>query len=383
VISVLAYIVNWFATLFMARSPDGLHNFLAAFLRYSTHIRAYLLLVADPFPPFTGRAGTYPIDLEIDGPERQNRWLTAFRLVLMVPAVLLALAFVGGFGGGVETGDHGDRRGGGGTAVAGVLWTVAFLAWFASLVTGRMPRGFRDLQAYGLRFLAQASAYGFVLTDRYPSVDPAEPRATGPAHPVRLAVDDDLRRSRLTVLFRLLLALPHFVWLALWTVAAILAAVVAWVVALVAGRVPEGLHRFLAAFVRYEYHVFAYVALTANPFPGFTGTPGRFPVDPLLPPRERQRRLVTGFRLLLAVPALVVSNGLGLLLFVCAFLGWFAVLATGRMPRSLREAQAYALRYGVQASAYLLLLTARYPYSGPALGEPPPEPAAPEAAAQV
>ena len=63
VIAVLAYIVNWFATLFMGQSPEGLHNFLATFLRYTTHVRAYTLLVADPYPPFTGREGTYPIDL--------------------------------------------------------------------------------------------------------------------------------------------------------------------------------------------------------------------------------------------------------------------------------------------------------------------------------
>ena len=79
VIAVLAYIVNWFATLFMGQSPDGLHNFLATFLRYTTHVRAYTLLVADPYPSFTGREGTYPIDLEVDPPQRQNRWTVFFR----------------------------------------------------------------------------------------------------------------------------------------------------------------------------------------------------------------------------------------------------------------------------------------------------------------
>jgi hypothetical protein len=38
-------------------------------------------------------------------------------------------------------------------------------------------------------------------------------------HPIRLIVTDDLRRSRLTVFFRLLLAIPHFVWLLLWGIA--------------------------------------------------------------------------------------------------------------------------------------------------------------------
>ena len=40
------------------------------------------------------------------------------------------------------------------------------------------------------------------------------------AHPVRLVVEDDLERNRLTVFFRLILAIPHIVWLILWTVAA-------------------------------------------------------------------------------------------------------------------------------------------------------------------
>src|SRR3954447_958143 len=90
VIALLAWIVNWFATLFMGQSPDGLHNFLATFLRYSTHVRAYMLLVADPYPPFTGKEGTYPIDLEVDPPERQNRLTVFFRGILAIPALFLA-----------------------------------------------------------------------------------------------------------------------------------------------------------------------------------------------------------------------------------------------------------------------------------------------------
>jgi hypothetical protein len=35
-------------------------------------------------------------------------------------------------------------------------------------------------------------------------------------HPIHLLLSDDLKRSRLTVFFRLLLALPHMVWLSLW-----------------------------------------------------------------------------------------------------------------------------------------------------------------------
>jgi hypothetical protein len=374
IVAVLAGIANWLLTLITGRSPEGLHRFLSAYVRYTTHVLAYVLLAANPYPGFTGSPG-YPVDLEIEGPQQQRRVVTGFRLILAVPALLLAVAFIGTTGS--SGGEYGQADADAWSAWSwgasgGALFTVAFLGWFAALATAQMPKGFRDLEAYGLRYVAQALAYVLVLTDRYPNADPADPPATGPDHPIRLGVSDDLRRSRLTVFFRLLLSIPHIVWIILWSVAVFFAALAAWVGALITGSPPAALHRFLSSYVRYSQHVSAYLFLTANPFPGFTGAAGSYPVDLQLPPSGPQRRVVTGFRLFLALPAFAVSSSLGALLFVTGFLGWFVALATGRMPHSFREAQAYAIRYSAQASAYLLLVTERYPYSGPALGSPPP-----------
>ena len=119
---------------------------------------------------------------------------------------------------------------------------------------------------------------------------------------------DRLERSRLTVFFRLLLAIPHLIWLLLWSVLALLAVLVAWVVALVIGRVPRALHRFIAAWVRYAMHVVAFLFLVGGPFPGFVGAAGSYPVDLAIDPPQRQRRLVTLFRGLLAIPALLLGG---------------------------------------------------------------------------
>ncbi|MGH3048328.1 MAG: DUF4389 domain-containing protein, partial [Gaiellaceae bacterium] len=218
--------------------------------------------------------------------------------------------------------------------------------------------------------------YLLLLTDRYPSSDPAEPPASPPPQPqtIRIAVDDDLRRSRLTILFRLLLFLPHLVWFLLWSIAAFFAVLVGWFVTLAAGRLPAGLHRFLAAYIRYGTHISAYVFIVANPFPGFTGTAGTYPVDLEVDPPARQSRWITLFRLFLAIPAWVVAGGLGSVLVTVGLLGWFAGLVTGRMPQGLRNLGAYAIRYNAQAHAYLYLLTDRYPYTGPWEWSPP-EPA--------
>jgi hypothetical protein len=134
-----------------------------------------------------------------------------------------------------------------------VVGVAAFLGWFYALVRGRMPRGLRDLIAYALSYGAQVWAYLLLVSDRYPSSDPLT--AIGPlptrADPLRLEVRDDLRRSRLTVFFRLLLAVPHYVWLALWGIAALLAAIANWVATLVRGVSPRPQHRFLAAYLHY------------------------------------------------------------------------------------------------------------------------------------
>jgi hypothetical protein len=180
-------------------------------------------------------------------------------------------------------------------------------------------------------------------------------------HPVRFRVDDDPRRSRLTVFFRLLLAIPHLVWLTVWTYAILLVLVFQWLATLFAGRMEEDVHGFIGRFARYNVHVYAYVFLLANPFPRFRGLPGSYPVDLELDPPERQNRWTVLFRVALVIPAYVFATVLGTVIYVVALLGWFAALALGRMPNGLRDLGTYCLRYQTQTYAYLMLLTKRYP----------------------
>ena len=377
VVALVASVIGWVAALLLGRLPQGLHRFLAAYVRFATHVGAYLAIAANPYPSFKGEPG-YPLDVTIPEPQAQPRWTIALRLPLALPALLVAAALGSGLTGGGGGGATGDSNAQWFTTsgVGGVAALCAILGWFAVLATGRMPNGLRDLGAYGIGYTAQAYAYLLLLTDRYPNADPD---ALGPAwslpdHPARLELSDDGRRSRLLVLFRFLLALPHLVWLTLWSVVAFLAALANGIVALVRGRSATPLHRFLAAYVRYVAHVSAFLFLVANPFPGFAGAPG-YPVDIAIDAPAQQHRAITFFRLLLALPALLVSSALGFVLVVVGFLGWFAALVTGRMPSGLRNLGAIAIRYGAQTHAYGAILTDRYPYASPALRAPEqPEP---------
>lgn len=189
-----------------------------------------------------------------------------------------------------------------------------------------------------------------------------------PQHPIRLVVTDDLQRNRLTVFFRLILAIPHLIWLTVWGIVAALAVIANWFATLVKGQSPEGLHNFLATYLRYQTQVYAYVLLLADPFPGFGGKPG-YPIDIVIDPPRPQNRWTVGFRLILAIPAYIVSGILGYLNRALAVFSWFIALAMGSVPEGLRNFAAFALRYEQQTAAYSLLLTGRYPSFNVSLSE--------------
>lgn len=180
-------------------------------------------------------------------------------------------------------------------------------------------------------------------------------------HPIRLVVNDDLQRNRLTVFFRLILAIPLILWAILWGVIATLAYIVNWFATLIMGRSPDGLHNFLATFLRYTTHVRAYLLLVADPYPQFTGRPGTYPIDLEIDPPQQQSRLTVFFRWILAIPVLLLTNILSNLSQLLAIFSWFIALVMGRVPEGLRNFAALAIRIETQTYAYLLLLTGTYP----------------------
>jgi hypothetical protein len=190
--------------------------------------------------------------------------------------------------------------------------------------------------------------------EEQPAVRPAA------RHPIRLVISDDLQRNRLTVFFRLILVIPHLIWVLLWGIVAVLALVANWFATLVLGRSPEGLHTFLATYLRYQTHVWAYALLLADPYPGFGGQPG-YPIDLEVDPPQPQNRLTVFFRLILALPAFILARIMTNISELLAVFSWFVALVLGRVPEGLRNFGAFALRFEQQTNAYAYLLTERYP----------------------
>jgi Domain of unknown function (DUF4389) len=179
-------------------------------------------------------------------------------------------------------------------------------------------------------------------------------------HPIQLSVTDDLRRNRLTVAFRWLLVIPHAIWLAIWGIAVFFAVIISWFATLFAGTTPQGLHDFIAQYLRYSTHVNGYLYFLADPYPGFLGD-RPYDADLTIAPPARQNRWITGFRLILAIPALIVLYVLGILQSVLWLIAWVVGIFMGAIPLGMRNLIAWIIRFTQQTSGYLMLLMDRYP----------------------
>jgi Domain of unknown function (DUF4389) len=202
-----------------------------------------------------------------------------------------------------------------------------------------------------------------VAPEQQPPVEPPELPPIEPPRPhtVRLIDHDDLKRSRLTVLVRAFLVLPHLIWLTLYASVAVFVALANWIVTLIKGRSPQRMHRWLVRYLRYTVYVYSYLYVLANPYPPFHGDQRSYTIDLQVEGPDDQSRLVTAFRIVLVIPAFVLGWVLSQVLQVIALIAWVIAIFLGRTPRGMEQLGLYCLRYQTQVYAYLFVVTDRYP----------------------
>lgn len=181
---------------------------------------------------------------------------------------------------------------------------------------------------------------------------------------VRVEAGELLRRRRLAVLLRALLVIPQYVVLSIWSVLVVPAVAITWLALLIEGRLPSFLHRFLAAFLRYQTQVTAWFDLLSAGYPDPLHTQDH-PFRVEIPDRPRQPRLLTLFRLPLALPSVVLASAFNVVLAAAAVATWFVAMALGRTTAGLQELGTFCVRYQVETQAYLMLLTPTYPKLAP------------------
>jgi hypothetical protein len=105
-----------------------------------------------------------------------------------------------------------------------------------------------------------------LLEDAYPPFGDAP-------YPASIEVTDPVApRDRLTVAFRILLAIPHFIVLLFVLLAWCLTTIVAWFSILLTGSYPQGLYEFGVGALRWRLRLEAYMLLLVDEYPPFSLT---------------------------------------------------------------------------------------------------------------
>jgi Domain of unknown function (DUF4389) len=209
-------------------------------------------------------AQTYPVSIAVEPAlTNRNRLTTAFRLILAIPHLIL----VGGAGLGIAArGDNRTTFGGEEGLLGAVAVALSIVSWFTIIFSGTHIVGIRQFTAYYLRWRVRALAYLMLLEDAYPPFGDAP-------YPSSIEVTDPpLPRDRVTVGFRLLLAIPHFIVLFFVLLAWGLTTVIAWFAILFTGAYPRSLYEFGVGALRWRLRLEAYLLLMVDEYPPFSMT---------------------------------------------------------------------------------------------------------------
>jgi Domain of unknown function (DUF4389) len=176
-------------------------------------------------------------------------------------------------------------------------------------------------------------------------------------YPVTVRVEPALtNRNRLTVGFRLLLAIPHLILVGgvgigfalrsgrgdsmsvggetgVLGVAAYLLAIVSWVLIVIGRSHPQGIREFTRFYMRWRVRALAYLMLLEDGYPPFGD----------------------------AIPHFIALFFVLFAWWVTAIVAWVAILLTGDYPGGLYDFGAGALRWLLRVEAYMLLLVDDYP----------------------
>jgi hypothetical protein len=195
-------------------------------------------------------------------------------------------------------------------------------------------------------------------------------------------------RNRLTVGFRLILAIPHLIlvggigW-SFWGGPGILdwggrgwqfgiagggvlaavagvCALISWFAIVFTGNHPRGLWDLSHFYLRWRTRALAYIALLRDEYPPFGD--GDYPARVLVEfPGQPRDRWSVGLRIILAIPHLIIVWALSIAWLVTSIIAWFAILFTGAYPESLYRFGSGVMRWSLRVEAYVLLLRDEYP----------------------
>jgi hypothetical protein len=192
-------------------------------------------------------------------------------------------------------------------------------------------------------------------------------------------VDYPESRNRVTVAFRMILAIPHLIVSQVWGYLAQVLGFVQWFIIVFTGKRNEGIWNLQEAWLSYYARVMGYIDLLFDEYPAFGTDVGSVPVRSGITFEESADRLTSGLRFLWIIPAAVIYLFVAIASAFVLLVSWFAILFTGKHPRGMWDFLLKSARFSFQLQAYALLMTDTYPKFGEGAmvsgyASPPPPP---------
>jgi len=192
----------------------------------------------------------YPLQLEVDYPDRQlSRLSTFFRVFAAIP-ILIVLALMQ-----PDVFDNSRGNGGSAAVAAGILFLPVVVML---LFRRKYPGWWFDWNLELTRFTTRISTYLLLLDDRYPSTDDHQS-----VH-LDLERPDGKALSRWLPLVKWLLAFPHYIVLFALAIGAFFVVIYAWFAILFTGRYPRWAFDYNVGVMRWGLRVEAYALLLAT-----------------------------------------------------------------------------------------------------------------------
>jgi hypothetical protein len=205
-------------------------------------------------------------------------------------------------------------------------------------------------------------------------------------YPITYEADFNPRPNRATTFFRLLLAIPWLIVAAFWSILFLFTHLFAWVAVVVMGRYPQWLYEFNSGVVRFMVRTYAWLYLQTDVWPpfGLSDDPS-YPIRVIFPPiAARQSRLKAFFRLILALPMLLLSYAVNYMHLWIGVIAWVTIVFRGYLPEGINNALTFVNGFYTRLYGYIAILTDDYPPIGaeaakgaaapavPAVQPPPP-----------
>ena len=188
---------------------------------------------------------TQHVSFELDAPLELDNWRPLVQWLLAIPHLIIT------------------------SALGTLQQALGVVSVFTVLFTRQVPRGIYDLQVMALRYTTRVSVYAGFMHAQYPKFEFATSTADPGGDPARVDVERTTEWQTKNA-FNWFLAIPHYVVLFVYGIAAAVLWFLNLFIVLFTGRWNAGHRNFIVKVLRYQVRVYAYALMLRNEYPSFS-----------------------------------------------------------------------------------------------------------------